>query len=167
MNNKPGIEIAMPHFAEPLRMERVVCDYTGTLACGGKLVAGVTERLRALMERVEVDVVTSDTRGTAHAELAAVPLEPRILAPGKRHDVQKRNYANKWKPARIAAIGNGNNDVLLLRTVRLAGGLAIAVDNGEGCAVRAMQNASVFVVGMVNALELLLDPVRLVATLRR
>lgn len=164
---RPGIEITIPRFAEPLRIERIVTDYTGTLSLGGKLVAGAAERLRRLMERVEVHVVTSDSFGTARAELAAIPLEPHILEAGKRHDLQKKNYAKKLGPGRIAALGNGNNDALLLRAVRDAGGLAIAVDNGEGCSVQAMQNANVFVVGIVNALDLLLDSKRLVATLRR
>ena len=167
MKNKSGIETAIPHFAEPLRIERIVSDYTGTLSFNGKLIAGVAERLRRLMELVEVDVVTSDSFGTAHTELAAIPLQPHILEAGKRHDIQKKNYAKKLRPARIAAFGNGNNDALLLRTVRDAGGLAIAVDNGEGCSVEALQNANVFIVGIANALDGLLDPRRLQATLRK
>jgi len=165
--NRPGIEIAIPHFAERLRIERIVSDYTGTLSFDGKLVAGVAGRLRRLAKLVEIDVVTSDTRGTARQELAGLPIKLHMLKPGKRHDIQKKNYAKKLGPGRVAALGNGNNDSLLLRAVRDAGGLAIAVDNGEGCSVEAIRNANVFVVGIVNALDLLLDPVRLVATLRR
>ena len=163
---KPGIAVDIPGFGR-LRIERIVTDYTGTLSFGGKLAAGAAERLRALMELVEIDVLTSDTFGTAHAELAAVPLEPHILKPRKRHDILKKNFTKKLRPARIAALGNGNNDALLLRSVRDAGGLAIAVDNGEGCALRAMQNANVFIVGIANALDLLLDTRRLMATLRK
>jgi len=40
------------------------------------------------------------------------------------------------------------------------------VDAGEGCAVDAMANAQVFVVGITSALDLLLDEKRLVGTLR-
>jgi len=54
----------------------------------------------------------------------------------------------------------------MLKAVKEGGGLAIAVDNGEGCAVDALLNANVFVTGAANALDLLLDPVRLKATLR-
>jgi soluble P-type ATPase len=163
---KPGISIDVPGFRR-LRVERIVSDYTGTLSFDGKLVAGVAERLRELMERVEIDVVTADTFGTARTELAAVPLTPQILEADKRHDILKKNYAKKLGPSRIAAFGNGNNDALLLRAVRDAGGLAIAVDNGEGCSVQAMQNANVFVAGIANALDLLLDPKRCIATLRK
>ncbi len=163
----PGIEILIPHFAEPLRIERIVCDYTGTLSLGGQLVPGVAERLRKLDKLVEIHVVTADTRGTARKELARVPLALHILKSEARHDIQKNGYVKKLRPSRVAAFGNGNNDALLLRTVRDAGGLAVAVDNGEGCSVAAMQSANLFIVNIVNALDLLLDTKRCIATLRR
>jgi len=62
--------------------------------------------------------------------------------------------------------GNGRNDRLWLEEVKNGGGLAIAVDVGEGCAVEAINNAHVFISGICNALDLLLDTVRLKSTLR-
>jgi hypothetical protein len=50
--------------------------------------------------------------------------------------------------------------------VKEAGGLAIAVDNGEGCAIDALLNANLFIVGVVNALDLLLEVRSCKATLR-
>ena len=66
----------------------------------------------------------------------------------------------------VAAFGNGNNDRLLLRVVKQAGGLAIAVDNGEGCATDALLNAHLLITGAVNALNLLLETRACKATLR-
>jgi len=40
------------------------------------------------------------------------------------------------------------------------------VDAGEGCAIEAMTNAHVFVVGIISSLDLLLDEKGLIATLR-
>ncbi len=84
-----------------------------------------------------------------------------------QHPRLKRDYVrdNHIDPQHVATLGNGNNDRLLLQMVK-GRGLAIAVDNGEGCAVDAMLNADVFVVRIVNALDLLLDPTRCKATLR-
>jgi hypothetical protein len=53
-----------------------------------------------------------------------------------------------------------------LKAVKEASGLAAAVENGEGCALKAILNASLFVIGALNALDLLLEPTRLRATLR-
>jgi len=55
---------------------------------------------------------------------------------------------------------------LWLQEVSKAGGLAIAVDVGEGCAIEALKNADIFVCGITNALDLLLDSDRAKATLR-
>ena len=66
----------------------------------------------------------------------------------------------------VAAIGNGNNDRLLLQSVKERRGLAIAVENGEGCSVEALIHAHLLVHGAANALDLLLNTDRLVATLR-
>jgi soluble P-type ATPase len=94
-------------------------------------------------------------------------LPPKIYEQNERHNVLKEKHAAENNPIQIAAFGNGNNDELLLKTVSEAGGLAVAVDNGEGCSMLAMQNANIFIVGIVNALDLLLEPTRCKATLRR
>ena len=163
----PGISISIPGFAEPLVIRRIVSDYTGTLACGGKLVPGAAERLRKLKELVEIHVLSADSFGTAPGELAVIPVAPKILEPGQRHDIAKERRVKELDASHIAAFGNGNNDVLMLKAVKEAGGLAIAVDNGEGCSVEAMLQANLFIVNIVNALDLLLEPTRLKATLRR
>jgi soluble P-type ATPase len=162
--NKPGITINIPGFGK-LQINAILSDYTGTLAFDGKLVDGVKDRLLRLAELVDIHVVTADSFGTAEEELKGLPLVCRRLE-GKSEDVQKQRYAVELNPRYIAAFGNGNNDRLHLKVVKEAGGLAIAVENGEGCALEAILNANVFVVGVVNAFDLLLAPTRLRATLR-
>ena len=110
-------------------------------------------------------MVSSDSFGTAQGQLAAIPLEPYILRTNK-HDEEKRDYVVSREPNAIVAFGNGRNDALMLDAVKEAKGLAIAVDNGEGCALEAMKSAHMFVAGITNALDLLLELLRLKATLR-
>jgi soluble P-type ATPase len=165
------IEISIPRFgivkppSGKLLISRIVSDYTGTLSCGGKLTPGVAERLRKLEALVDIDVVSSDSFGTAHDELRVIPLEPHILRTNE-HDEEKRLYVISHDPQTIAAFGNGRNDALMLQTVKEVGGLSVAVDNGEGCAVEALQSAQIFIIGITNALDLLLDTTRCKATLR-
>jgi len=163
---KSGIAIKIPDHPD-LAIDRIVTDYNGTLSQGGKLSPGVAECLRRLHEIVEIDVITSDTFGTAAAELAPAGLQPVLLAPGVRHERAKEAHVRSRGAAHIAAFGNGNNDGLMLKAVKDAGGLAIAVDNGEGCSVETLLSAELFVVGIANALDLLLDPTRCRASLRR
>lgn len=142
----------------------VVSDYTGTHACGGSIETDVKHKLRQLNSLVDLHVVTADSYGTAEKELAGIT-KPHLLQTG-RHDIEKADYVSQFKLEHVAAFGNGNNDRLMLKAVKEGGGVAIAVDNGEGCATDAIWNANLFVTGAGNALDLLLDPVRLKATLR-
>ena len=145
---KDGIHIDIPGFGN-LQLKALCSDYTGTLSHSGKLIGGVREKLCQLSQRLDIHVVTSDTRKTARTQLQEVPLTNLVdEIPTAEHD----EYLKK--------LGLSSNEV------RDAGGLAIAVDAGEGCAMEAMANAHVFVVGITSALDLLLDAKRLVGTLR-
>jgi len=162
--NKPGIAIDIPGFGN-LQINAILTDYTGTLAFNGKLVPGVRDRLLRLAKRVDIHIVTADSFGTAEKELEGLPLVYKRLK-AEKEDVQKQLYAVELNPYLLASFGNGTNDRLHLKAVKEAGGLAIAVDNGEGCALEAILNANLFVAGAANALDLLLEPTRLRATLR-
>ena len=160
---KRGIAIDIPGFGRR-DIKIVVSDYTGTHSRGGSVRPGVRKRLRKLAKLVDLHIVTADSFGTAEKELNGIA-KPYFLKSG-RHDEEKASYIRGFDLAHVAAFGNGNNDRLMLKAVKAGGGLAIAVDNGEGCAMDAMRNADLFVVGAANAIGLLLDPVRLKATLR-
>ncbi len=160
---KPGIVMDIPRFGRR-EIHAVVSDFTGTLSRGGKLVPGVKERLVRLIELVDVHVVTSDVFGTAKEQLDGV-LEPYIIGAG-RQDTEKERYLSRMDARHVAALGNGNNDRRLLKKVKKSGGLAIAVENGEGCALLALLNAHLVVFGAANALDLLLEPKACLATLR-
>jgi soluble P-type ATPase len=162
--SKPGIAIDIPGFGK-LRINALLSDYTGTLAFGGKLSPGIQDRLMRMAQLVDIHILTADSFGTAEAEIKGLPLVCRRLE-GASEDVQKQRYAAELNPGCLASFGNGNNDRLHLKVVKEAGGLAVAVDNGEGCALDAILNANLFVAGAVNALDLLLEPTRLRATLR-
>ncbi len=63
---------------------------------------------------------------------------------------------------RVVAIGNGANDRRMLRVSRLG----IAVLESEGCATDAMLNADILVRSIHEGLLLLLNPLRIAATLK-
>jgi len=160
---KPGIAIDIPGFGNR-HIRIAVSDYTGTHSFGGAIEPIVKSGLRRLLTLVDLYIVTADSFGTAETELAGIAIPYKLRT--ATHDIEKADYVSQFDLQHVAAFGNGNNDRLMLKAVKNGGGLAIAVDNGEGCALDAMRNADLFVVGAANALDLLLDPVRLKATLR-
>ena len=146
----------------PLRgiveLQHAVFDVNGTLAVDGKPIPGVTDRLKALGEHLSLHVLTAGTHGNI-AELERVlgfPLHMITIGEEKVH------YVEQLGPASVIAFGNGMNDVGMLRLAAIA----VAVLAGEGVAIGALQAADVLALGPVDAIDLVLNPKRLVATLR-
>lgn len=145
----------------PLRLEHLVLDFNGTLACDGELIAGVSERLARLADRLSIHVVTADTFGTAARALAGLPCALVSLAAGGQA-AAKLAFVRELGCERTACIGNGMNDRLMLE----AAALGIAVVQREGAAPSALAAADVVCPGIVEALDLFVHPLRIAATLR-
>jgi soluble P-type ATPase len=154
------LEIAIPG-SETLQLDYLVADFNGTLACDGVLLPGVADALWRLAEPLELHVVTADTFGKAREAMACLPCELVIL-PQSDQDVAKQRYVQSLGAARCVCIGNGRNDRLMLA----AAALGIAVIQCEGAAVETLLAAKVATSNILTALELLLNPQRLLATLR-
>jgi len=154
------LDLAIPGFKQ-LSLEHLVLDFNGTLAMDGMLLAGVSDRLRSLAGRLRIQVVTADTFGHAREALAGLEVELTVLGPDRQAEA-KRDLVGRLGPQRVAAVGNGRNDRLMLRVAALG----IAVSGLEGTAVEALTAAHLFIPGIREALGLLDAPLRLTATLR-
>ena len=139
----------------------MVLDYNGTLACDGKLVAGVKEQLILLSESLDIYVVTADTFGKANAGLDGIPCKLTIL-PEDAQDKGKLDFINQLGASETVSIGNGRNDRLMLKKSAL--GIAVILE--EGAASAAVTSADVVCKDIITALKLFSNPLRLIATLR-
>jgi len=110
---------------------------------------------------LKIHILTADTFGKVRAELEGIHCEIHILT-GIDHDVQKEEYVTKLGADSVVAFGNGNNDRKMLKVARIG----IAVSQGEGCAVDAINAADIHVTSAQDGLGLLLNPKRCKATLR-
>jgi soluble P-type ATPase len=154
------IEISIPDFGE-LQLEHLVLDYNGTLAVDGRLLFGVRERLERLARQLTIHVITADTFGKAADYLAGMPCQLDILPPG-RQDEAKRDFVQELGVERCVCVGNGRNDRLMLQEAALG----IAVLQEEGAATATLMAADIVSPDIQSALELLMQPLRLIATLR-
>ncbi len=154
------LEIDVPGFGF-VKLEHLVSDFTGTLSVDGKLIPGVREKLNEIAKFLKIHVLTADTFGMAHGELKGIDCAVHILAEPDL-DRKKERYVDALGPERVCALGNGNNDRLMLKMARLG----IAVTEGEGCAVHALVAADIHVRSALDALGLLLAPKRIKAGLR-
>lgn len=144
-----------------LSLEHLVLDLNGTLAVDGALAEGVADALERISDLIDCRVITADTFGTAR-DLFPPAVGLAIIKPGNE-SAQKLDMVQTLGPDKVAAMGNGANDGLMLQ----AAAVGIAVMGGEGAAASALAAADVVVPGPLAGLELFLNPRRLVATLRR
>ena len=154
------IKIAIPGFGA-LQLNYLVLDYNGTLAVDGKLLPGVEKRLNSLTRSLTLHVLTADTFGHARDEVSRTRCKLSIL-PAARQDRAKRAYVKRLGASQTVCIGNGRNDRLMLK----AAALGIAVIQKEGAASEAIAAADLVVSDITDALDLLANPLRLIATLR-
>lgn len=144
-----------------LCLAHLVLDYNGTLALDGRVLPGVVERLERLSPAVEAHVLTADTFGTVRQALQNVSCTVTVI-PAAHQAEAKEGHVTKLDPNKCAAIGNGRNDALMLK----AAGLGIALVQEEGAAAVTVAAADVVCTSILHALDLLLNPLRLAATLR-
>lgn len=154
------IKIEVPGFG-PIELHHLVSDFTGTLSVDGSLLPGVKDLLNNVAKSLKVHILTADTFGTARKELETVDCEVHMLS-GEDHDRQKEEFVVKLGRGGLIAIGNGNNDRRMLKAARIG----VAVCLKEGCAADAVRSADIFTTSAADALELLLNPQRMKATLR-
>ncbi len=154
------LSMEIPGFGE-LNLEHLVLDYNGTLAVDGKLVDGVKEALNRLAGELSVHVITADTFGIAAKGLEGVNAKLDVLPPGKQ-DIAKRDFVEGLGCDQTVSIGNGRNDALMLSASKLG----IAVILAEGVSTLSVTAADIVCTDIVHALELLMNPLRLTATLR-
>lgn len=146
---------------DTLNLEHLVLDYNGTLAVDGKLLEGVAPRLEALGALLAIRIVTADTFGQAAEQFTGLPVEVLVL-PAANQPAAKRDVVRRLNAPRVVAIGNGRNDVEMLAEAALG----IAVIQEEGVSTQAVLAADVLTPNICAALDLLLHPPRLAATLR-
>ncbi|WP_291319785.1 ATPase P [Desulfonatronospira sp.] len=152
--------IDIPGYAK-IDLVHLLLDYNGTLALDGEILDGVLPRLQKLSTGLEIHVLTADTFGRAQDRLSG--LECRFHLVGEEDQARaKAHYLEKTGAMNAAAVGNGRNDRLMLEKACLG----IALIQEEGAALTALSAADVLCRDINHALDLLLHPLRLKATLR-
>ncbi len=154
------ISVSIPGWGD-LNIEYLVVDYNGTCAFDGK----IKEQARDLMEKIsryiKVFIITSDTYGNIDNEVNTIGFS--IIKVNKEESgAEKARIVRELGPEKVAAVGNGANDAMMLKEAALG----IGIIGEEGCANSVLKEADLITKDINDALNILLHPERLVATLR-
>ena len=155
------IKIDIPGW-ENLEIENIVLDMNGTVATDGRIPPEVKEKINVLSEKVKVYLLTADTYETANEEIRDMNME-LIRITEKNSLKGKSEFLKTLELEKTVAVGNGNSDQLIMKEACLG----ITVLGEEGMSVSTMKNSDLVVKNIYDALDLLLKPKRLIATLRQ
>lgn len=144
------------------QLDHLVCDVNGTLALDGKLIPGVSSALTALGDRLALHLLTADTHGKQAGLDRQLGMEAVRIPPGAE-DEAKAAYVRELGSERVVAVGQGANDAGMLREAAIG----ICLISAEGLAVEALKAADLVVADIMQALALMENPMRLVASMRR
>jgi P-type E1-E2 ATPase len=154
------ISVSVPGWGD-LDIEYLVVDYNGTCAFGGKMKENVKDMLDKVSRYIKVFIITSDTYGNIDTEGNTIGFS--IIKVGKEGSgAEKAKIIRELGPEKIVAIGNGSNDVQMLKEAALG----IGVIGEEGCSKDILKEADFVVKNITDALGIILHPERIVATLR-
>jgi P-type E1-E2 ATPase len=155
------IEVDVPG-RRTYRFEHLVLDLNGTISLDGEVIEGVPEKLDLLRGLVDISIVTADTRGRAQELGESLRVKIHKIAPNDEKG-QKLKMVQQLGSETTVSIGNGSNDASMLKESILG----ICVLGPEGTSSEAIASCDIVVPDINAALDLLLEPARLIATLRR
>ena len=144
------------------QLRHLVLDVNGTIAVDGSLINGVADRLRQLSDQLEIHLLTADTHDKLDEINRGLGIEGHRIPAGNETEA-KAHFVDQLGSDSVIAVGNGSNDAAMLARA----GLGLAVLGPEGLSVETLKDADVVAGDIHTALDLLLNPKRLIATLRR
>jgi len=141
-------------------LENLVLDLNGTLTESGDFIPGVVDYLEKMRAGgFRIYVLSGDTRGVLTKGFEH-PEGVETVITGTADE--KRDFVESIGAERTVCIGNGNIDVEMFKAARLS----ICTIQAEGATLQAMLAADIVVTHINHALEILLDPSKMIATLR-
>lgn len=145
-----------------IQIHHLVCDVNGTLALDGQLIPGVVPGLAALRDKLQLHLLTADTHGRQEDIDRQLAIRAVRISPGNEA-ADKGEYVRRLGVDSVVAIGQGANDAEMLRLAAIG----VCVLSVEGTAVEAVMAADIMAPDILSAFEMLQNPLRLVAGLRR
>lgn len=147
--------------ARALKLHHLVCDVEGTLTLDGRFQEELFRPLLGLRDRLELHILTVDAYRQQDALDFRLGFPAIRIQPGNEAD-QKRAFVESLKPG-VVVIGQGADDAEMLK----AADLGICVLSAEGAALETLLAADLIVPDTLRALQLLMNPLRIVNTLRK
>jgi soluble P-type ATPase len=142
-----------------LELDTLILDLNGTIAVDGSLLGGVKEGIKKLQDAgIEVVFFTGNTNNDAEKISSDLGIGWKLA----KNAIEKAELALSMGSTNIVTIGNGSIDAELFKVAKLS----ILTIQAEGASKKAFDNCDILTTSIADALEILILPSRLIATLR-
>jgi len=145
-----------------LEIENILLDINGTIQFSGKISEELKQKIIELKQKFQIILISADTRGNLKEIASELGVNYEKLTKKRSEREQKEKIVEKYNKENTIAIGNGNNDELMLKKAALG----IAIIGSEGASIKAITSADIIVTNPIDAIDLILDEKKLIATLR-
>lgn len=156
-------KLLIPNFGEII-IKNIIFDINGTLQFKGLIPDNLLLKFRELKKLYNIFLVSSDTRGNLKDLASKLGVDYVKIAPKGITDTEAKNQEllKLGKDVTIA-VGNGNNDALMLKNAVLG----IVIIGSEGASTQAIMNADVAFPDPISVIDFLMDETMIIATLRK
>lgn len=145
-----------------VQIKNLLLDLNGTIAADGVIAPKIKTMINTLSQKLRIFILSADTQGNLEESTKGIKGQV-IRIPARNSSKGKKKFLQHVEPSKTAVIGNGYNDLFILKEARIG----IVVMGKEGVSVRALLNADMVVKDISDALDLFVYPLRIKATLRR
>lgn len=143
-------------------IENIVFDFNGTLAGDGKVSPRIFRQILGLTQELNVFILTADTFNTVKDIFEGTEVRVNIVSK-ENGSLDKKRFIKKLGSNQTIALGNGSNDSLMLKESIIS----IAVLGSEGLSMGALENADLMIRDINDFFEMMKEPKKLIATLRK
>ena len=152
------MELTIPGIGN-ITLKTLVLDLNGSLSVKGKIVPGVKKRLAILKQRgMRIVFLSADTRNNA----ANISKKLNIEFIKTTNAQEKLKTIKMLGPSTCVAIGNGLIDYDQINEARIG----IVTLQAEGAHTKTLMAADIVVTSINDALDLIIEPINLISTLR-
>ena len=144
-----------------IEIKNVVLDLNGTITESGEPIPGILDYLQTLSNKgFEVYILSGDTRGILREKFEHISAVHTVSAETAG---AKKAFVESIGPEVTVCIGNGNIDIGMFKI----SGLSICTIQAEGASANALLHTDIVVTHVRQAIDIILDSKKLIATLRR
>ena len=146
-----------------ITIKNLLFDINGTLQFQGKISPDLIIKFEELKKIYKIYLISADTRGNLKEIAETLDVDYIKIKPqGITEAVAKNNELIRLGKNVTVAVGNGNNDALMLKNAVIG----IVIIGNEGASIKCIMNSDVALPSPLSALDFLLDEKIMIATLR-